>query len=150
QLPGVTREDMARLLTWYDQPDEVNADPETSLMTFSVHSWVIELDGLTILVDTCDGNHKNRSLEAVHQLDTDYLGNLRRAGFAPDDIDPVMCTLLPLGHGGGNTRLANGKSVPPLPEAQQQFRKRAYDYFRRNPEGGLLHRESFCESIVPA
>ena len=28
QLPGTTRADMERLLTWYDQPDEVNADPD--------------------------------------------------------------------------------------------------------------------------
>ena len=149
QLPGVTREDMARLLTWYDQPDEVNADPETSLMTFSVHSWVIELDALTILVDTCDGNHKNRSLEAVHQLDTDYLGNLRRAGFAPDDIDLVMCTHLHFDHVGWNTRLENGKWVPTFPQARYLFGKRDYEYFKANPEGELLHWESFCDSIVP-
>src|SRR6478752_5083295 len=70
QLPGTTADDMKRMLAWYDQSDEVNADPETSFMTFSVHSWVIELDGKTILIDTCDGNHKNRSLPEVNQLDT--------------------------------------------------------------------------------
>ena len=149
QLPGVTGEDMARLLTWYDQPDEVTADPETSLMTFSVHSWVIELDGLTILVDTCDGNHKNRSLEAVHQLDTDYLGNLRRAGFAPEDIDLVMCTHLHFDHVGWNTRLENGKWVPTFANARYLFGRRDYEYFKANPEGELLHWESFCDSIVP-
>ena len=149
QLPGVTRDDMARLLTWYDQPDEVTADPETSLMTFSVHSWVIELDGLTILVDTCDGNHKNRSLPEVHQLDTDYLGNLRRAGFAPEDIDLVMCTHLHFDHVGWNTRLENGKWVPTFPNARYLFGKRDYAYFQANPEGEALHYESFLDSIVP-
>ena len=39
---------------------KITDDPETSLMTFSVHSWVIEVGGLTILIDTCCGNHKNR------------------------------------------------------------------------------------------
>src|SRR5690606_2618345 len=70
QLPGATAADLARLRRWYDQPDEITADPATSFMTFSVHSWVIEIDGRVILIDTCDGNHKNRSLEAVHRLDT--------------------------------------------------------------------------------
>ena len=70
QLPGTTEADMRRLLEWYDQPDEVNPDPETSFMTFSVHSWVIELDGRTILIDSCCGNHKTRSLPEVSQLDT--------------------------------------------------------------------------------
>jgi glyoxylase-like metal-dependent hydrolase (beta-lactamase superfamily II) len=149
QLPGTTREDMERLLTWYDQPDEVTADPETSFMTFSVHSWVIEIDGLTILVDTCDGNHKNRSLEAVHQLDTDYLGNLRRAGFAPEDIDLVMCTHLHFDHVGWNTRLENGKWVPTFANARYLFGRKDYEYFQANPAGEELHYESFLDSIVP-
>ena len=149
QLPGTSREDMIRLLEWYDQPDEVNPDPQTSFMTFSVHSWVIELDGQTILVDTCDGNHKNRSLPAVHQLDSDYLGNLRRAGFAPEDIDLVMCTHLHFDHVGWNTRLENGRWVPTFPNARYLFGKRDYAYFQTNPEGEALHYEAFLDSILP-
>ena len=149
QLPGTTRADMERLLTWYDQPDEITADPESSFMTFSVHSWVIEIDGLTILVDTCDGNHKNRSLEAVHQLDTDYLGNLRRAGFAPEDIDLVMCTHLHFDHVGWNTQLANGRWVPTFRNARYVFGRRDFEYFRTDPDGESLHNAAFVDSIVP-
>jgi len=149
QLHGTTADDMKRLLTWYDQPDEVSADPAASFMTFSVHSWVIEIDGRTILVDTCDGNHKNRSLEAVHQLDSDYLGNLRRAGFAPEDIDLVMCTHLHFDHVGWNTRLDNGKWVPTFRNARYVFGRRDYEYFQGNPPGEPLSWESFLDSIVP-
>ena len=149
QLPGTTAEDMKRLLGWYDQPDEVNADPATSFMTFSIHSWVIELDGKTILIDTCDGNHKNRSLEAVHQLDSDYLGNLRRAGFAPEDIDLVMCTHLHFDHVGWNTRLDNGKWVPTFPNARYVFGRRDFEYFKADPDGEALHNAAFVDSIVP-
>jgi len=149
QLPGVTAEDLARLSRWYDQPDEITADPETSLMTFAVHSWVIELDGLTILVDTCDGNHKNRTIEAVHQLDTRYLENLRAAGFAPEDIDLVMCTHLHFDHIGWNTRLENGKWVPTFPKARYLFGRRDYEYFKANPAGEEFHYEAFLDSIVP-
>jgi glyoxylase-like metal-dependent hydrolase (beta-lactamase superfamily II) len=149
QLPGVTADDMRRLLTWYDQPDEVTADPATSLMTFSVHSWVIELDGKVILIDSCDGNHKNRSLDAVHQLDTDYLRNLRRAGFAPEDVDMVMCTHLHFDHIGWNTRLENGRWVPTFANARYIFGRRDYEYFRENPEGEALHFEAFQDSILP-
>ena len=150
QLPGTTPDDMKRLLTWYDQPDEVNADPETSFMTFSVHSWVIEIDGKTILVDTCCGNHKDREpLPEVHQLNTDYLGNLRRAGFAPEDIDMVMCTHLHFDHVGWNTRLENGKWVPTFPNARYVFGKRDFEYFKENPEGEALHNMAFLDSIVP-
>jgi glyoxylase-like metal-dependent hydrolase (beta-lactamase superfamily II) len=149
QLPGTTEADLRRLMTWYDQPDEINPDPETSLMTFSVHSWVIELDGRTILIDTCCGNHKDRFLPEVNRLDTDYLGNLRRAGFAPENIDLVMCTHLHFDHVGWNTRLENGKWVPAFPNATYLFGKRDYEYFQANPEGEELHHQAFLDSIVP-
>ena len=149
QLPGTTADDLRRLMTWYDQPDEITADPETSLMTFSVHSWVIEIDGQTVLIDTCDGNHKNRLIPEVHQLDTDYLGNLRRAGFAPGDIDLVMCTHLHFDHVGWNTRLDNGNWVPTFENARYMFGKRDYEYFKSQPESEAVHLEAFLDSIVP-
>jgi glyoxylase-like metal-dependent hydrolase (beta-lactamase superfamily II) len=149
QLPGTTEADLRRLMTWYDQPDEINPDPETSLMTFSVHSWVIELDGRTILIDTCCGNHKERFLPEVNGLDTDYLGNLRRAGFAPEDIDLVMCTHLHFDHVGWNTRLENGRWVPTFANATYLFGKRDYEYFKANPAGEELHHQAFLESLAP-
>jgi len=149
QLPGTTADDLARLMTWYDQPDEITADPETSFMTFSVHSWVIEVDGQTILVDTCCGNHKDRLLPEVNGLNTDYLGNLRRAGFAPQDIDLVMCTHLHFDHVGWNTRLDNGRWVPTFPNAKYLFGRRDFEYFRQNPGGEELHNQAFADSIVP-
>jgi glyoxylase-like metal-dependent hydrolase (beta-lactamase superfamily II) len=141
--------DLARLSAWYRAPDEITDDPETSFMTFAVHSWVIELDKLTILVDTCDGNHKNRSLDAVHQLDTRYLENLAAAGFRPEDIDLVMCTHLHFDHVGWNTRLENGRWVPTFPNARYLFGRRDYDYFSQNPPGEALHYEAFLDSILP-
>lgn len=149
QLPGTTAADMQRLLRWYDQADEVTADPETSFMTFSVHSWVIELDGQTILVDSCCGNDKDRSLPEVHRLDTGYLRNLARAGFTPGDIDMVMCTHLHFDHVGWNTRLENGRWIPTFPNARYVFGKRDFEYFQANPEGEQLHLEAFLDSIVP-
>ena len=149
QLPGTTADDLKRLMGWYDQPDEITADPETALMTFSVHSWVIEVDGLRILVDTCCGNDKQRLLPEVTNLDTDYLGNLRQTGFTPEDIDLVMCTHLHFDHVGWNTRLDNGKWVPTFPNARYLFSRKDYDYFKDNPAGEEVHRASFLDSIVP-
>lgn len=149
QLPGTTSEDLRRLMRWYDQPDEITADPETSFMTFSVHSWVIETGGLTILVDTCCGNDKNRTIPEVHRLDTKYLDNLRLAGFAPEDIDLVMCTHLHFDHVGWNTRLENGKWVPTFPKARYLFSRKDYEYYKQNPAGEELHYEAFLDSIVP-
>jgi len=149
QLPGTTAADLARLRRWYDQPDEITADPETCLMTFAVHSWVVEIDGRVILIDTCDGNHKNRLIEAVHQLDTPYLANLRAAGFAPEDIDMVMCTHLHFDHVGWNTRLDGGRWVPTFPNARYIFGRRDFEYFKQGPQGEEAHHEAFLDSIVP-
>ena len=150
QLPGVTPADLARLKTWYDPGDnEIGATAETSFMTFSVHSWIIEVDGQTILIDTCDGNHKDRLIPEVNQLNTDYLGNLARAGFTPDDIDLVMCTHLHFDHVGWNTRLENGKWVPTFAKAKYLFGKRDFEYFRDEPAGEEAHHASFLDSIVP-
>ncbi len=148
-LPGVTAEDIARMRRWYDAPGEIHPDPEQCLMTFGVHSWVIDIDDKRILVDACDGNHKNRSVEAVHQLNTDYLGNLARAGFQPEDIDMVMCTHLHFDHIGWNTRLENGQWVPTFRNARYVFGQRDYDYFKANPEGEAVHFEAFQDSILP-
>ncbi len=149
-LPGVTPQDLARLKQWYDPgDDEIGADAENSRMTFSVHSWVIEVDGQTILVDTCDGNHKDRLVPEVNQLNTDYLGNLRRAGFAPEDIDLVMCTHLHFDHVGWNTRLENGKWVPTFANAKYLFGRRDYEYFKDEPAGEDAHHASFIDSVLP-
>ncbi len=149
-LPGVTPADLARLRQWYNPADgEIGATAEQSRMTFSVHSFVIEVDGQTILIDTCDGNHKDRLVPAVHQLDTDYLGNLRRAGFAPEDIDLVMCTHLHFDHVGWNTRLENGKWVPTFANARYLFGRKDYEYFQHAPPGEEAHHASFADSIVP-
>lgn len=149
-LPGVTPQDLAQLTQWYDPGDnEIGKDAEHSRMTFSVHSWIIEVDGQTILIDTCDGNHKNRPVPEVNQLNTDYLGNLARAGFAPGDIDLVMCTHLHFDHVGWNTRLENGKWVPTFANAKYLFGKRDYEYFQHAPAGEEAHHESFLDSIVP-
>jgi glyoxylase-like metal-dependent hydrolase (beta-lactamase superfamily II) len=149
QLPGTTAADLARLRTWYDQPDEITDDPESSFMTFSVHSWVLEIGGRTVLIDTCDGNHKNRLIPEVSQLNTDYLGNLRRAGYETGDIDLVMCTHLHFDHVGWNTRLDNGKWVPTFENARYLFGKRDYEYFQSQPESEAVHLEAFLDSIVP-
>ena len=150
QLPGTTAADLAALRRWYTPPDdELTHDPETSCMTFGVHSWVIEVDGQVILVDSCCGNDKDRAIPEVHRLGTDYLGNLRRAGFAPEDIDLVMCTHLHFDHVGWNTRLHNGKWVPTFPNAKYLFGRRDYEFMQSNPAGEEVHYAAFLDSIMP-
>ncbi|MGZ8749166.1 MAG: MBL fold metallo-hydrolase, partial [Mycobacterium sp.] len=57
--------------------------------------WVIEVDGLTVLIDTGAGNDKARPRMAVlDHLQTDFLAVLGRAGFDPASVDVVVNTHL--------------------------------------------------------
>jgi hypothetical protein len=66
--------------TWLG-PDFVDAD---GVYLMSLHTFVVESDGLRILVDTCTGNAKIRPLipEFGHQH-RPFLEKLTAAGFAP-------------------------------------------------------------------
>src|SRR5215470_3957650 len=51
----------------------------------ALQTWVIEVDGLTVLVDTGAGNDRDRpAMAPLDHLDTDFLGSLERAGVTPD------------------------------------------------------------------
>ena len=94
-------------------PDFVVAD---GMYLMSLHTFVVESDGLRILVDACTGNAKDRSLipEFDHQH-RPFLENLTAASFAPDTIDIAVCTHLHVDHVGWNTRLVNGRMDPDVP-----------------------------------
>lgn len=146
-FPDVTAADLARLARWYDDPD-IASEPAASAMVLSMHSFVVTLDGRNVLIDTCNGNCKQRSLETVHMLQTPYLENLAGAGYRPEDIDLVMCTHLHFDHVGWNTRLENGRWVPTFPNARYIFGRRDYEHWETQEEIPP-HQEAFRDSILP-
>jgi len=108
-------------------PSAITDDAGT--MLFAIHNYVIEIDGVVIVIDTCSGNHKNRPYFAdLHMLDTDYLNRLSRAGFEPADVDIVINTHLHLDHCGWNTRLVDGVWVPTFPNATYGFHGAELEY----------------------
>jgi glyoxylase-like metal-dependent hydrolase (beta-lactamase superfamily II) len=146
-LPGITAEDLAHLKAWYWDGDLADS-PGSSGMRISVHSFVLRIDGRNILIDTCCGNDKKRSLPPIHMQQWPYLENLARAGLTPEDIDLVMCTHLHFDHVGWNTRLKDGSWVPTFPRARYLFGRRDFEFFsqQRHEE---LHREAFEDSVAP-
>jgi glyoxylase-like metal-dependent hydrolase (beta-lactamase superfamily II) len=149
-LGNLTNEIMDQHRDWLG-PNLV--EPGSYRVFLSFHSYVIKTPTLNILVDTCNGNHKQRpSMPAWHELDTDYLERLAGIGLAPEDIDVVMCTHLHADHVGWNTRLADGRWVPTFPWARYLMSRRDFEVFdalhRAGPQTPV-NRGSFLDSVLP-
>lgn len=146
-LPGVTAADLARLKGWF-WSDELAADPAAAQFQLSIHSWVLRVDGLNVLIDGCNGNHKPRAVPFANNLQTDWLERLERLGLTPEDIHLVLCTHLHADHVGWNTRLIDGRWVPTFPNARYVFSRKEYEHWRE--EGAeAFHREAFVDSVLP-
>ena len=128
-------------------------DPASGFLKLSIHSWLLEIGGRKILIDTCVGNHKSRKHRPFwDQLNTPYLERLAAAGVKPEDIDMVMCTHLHVDHVGWNTRLDNGRWVPTFPNAKYVWSKTDFDHFSaidRDPEKGPAIGGAMRDSVFP-
>jgi glyoxylase-like metal-dependent hydrolase (beta-lactamase superfamily II) len=97
-------------------------------LTVSVHSFVLESQDKTIIVDTCMGNDRILpGYDDMSNLQTPFLSNLEDAGYPPDAVDLVLCTHLHFDHIGWNTRLIDGKWVPTFTNARYLFGRVDYE-----------------------
>lgn len=102
--------------------DAAYLDHATNAIEARIQSWVIEAEGRTILFDTGCGNHKRRpGIPVFDNLNTDFLARLGAAGFAPDDIDLVVCSHLHVDHVGWNTILVDDDWQPTFAHARYVF-----------------------------
>ena len=146
-LPELDRSDLAGLRRWW-RSEELTEEPQTSMIRLSVQSYVLRSGGLNILVDSCNGNDKARSVPFAHMLQTPYLALLAAEGLRPEDISVVLCTHLHGDHVGWNTRLENGRWIPTFPNARYVFTRRDYEFFSTQTTEAL-HREAYEDSILP-
>lgn len=124
---------------------------DKGLAFLAFHSYLIRTPQHTILVDTCNGNHKERGgVAGFHRLNTPWLENLRAQGVAPEQVDFVMCTHMHSDHVGWNTRLQDGRWVPTFPNARYLFARREFEHRERlysaNPNAGF---GCFADSVLP-
>ena len=91
---------------------------ENGRMRGAIHALIVETPDRTIMVDTCVGNDKERGNPAWNQLQTEFLGDMEKAGYVLDVIDTVLCTHLHIDHVGWNTMLVDGNWVPTFPQAR--------------------------------
>jgi glyoxylase-like metal-dependent hydrolase (beta-lactamase superfamily II) len=146
-FPDITAEDLRRLADWYSDA-HLTGEPPSAQMNLSIHSFVVRCRGRNILIDTCNGNHKQRTIPFAHQLETPYLERLSAAGFTPEDIHLVLCTHLHGDHVGWNTRLHNGRWVPTFPNARYVFTRPDVEYFGQHGEEPF-HGEAYADSVLP-
>ena len=128
-------------------------DPATGLIKLSVHSWLLQIGGRKILIDSCCGNNKIKPGRPFWtNLNTNYLERLTAAGARPDEIDLVMCTHLHHDHVGWNTLQRDGKWVPTFPKARYVFSKPDFEYFHKldtDPKTAPAEMGTFRECVLP-
>ena len=129
-------------------------EPASGDLLIAFQSWLIRRDGLTILVDACLGEHKERPLRpAWHRRSgTAYLSRLKAQGVSPEQVDFVLCTHLHADHVGWNTRRENGRWVPTFPNARYLVGRRELAHAERiaaNPSDPPEDHGSFADSVRP-
>jgi glyoxylase-like metal-dependent hydrolase (beta-lactamase superfamily II) len=99
----------------------------------SFHSLILESQGKKIIVDTCIGNDKDRSHNnpAWTNLKLPFLGDLKRAGYTPDQFDFVLQTHLHVDHVGWNTVLKDGRWMATFENATYLIGGTEWDFYSR-------------------
>jgi glyoxylase-like metal-dependent hydrolase (beta-lactamase superfamily II) len=128
---------------WRDSADLLVPDffdPDTDQWHIAIQSWVIEVDGLTVIVDTGVGNDRRRPhMPPLDHLSTGFLAALQSAGIDRNAVDVVVNTHIHSDHVGWNTMLdgdhgdISGAWVPTFPNARYLAPAADYRYFA--PDG---------------
>lgn len=149
-MPDATPENIKKM-KWLI-PNYADVD---GILKALVQSFLIKSQGKYILVDSCNGNDKNRpSMPEWGNLKTKFIEKLNEIGITPSDINYVVCTHLHFDHVGWNTTLINEKWVPTFPNAKYIFSKKEYEYWKSKPKkemiDDLLGFEDSVQPIIEA
>ena len=106
---------------------------DDGLLLIAFQSFLVESQGVRIVVDTCFGN--DRRYQGMEPLHTSYLDDLAALGFGREEVDVVLCTHLHLDHVGWNTMLVDDTWVPTFPDARYLFAAEEHRFWegRRSP-----------------
>jgi glyoxylase-like metal-dependent hydrolase (beta-lactamase superfamily II) len=128
---------------WRDASEFTPAFWDDSGWRIALQIWVIEVDGLTVLVDTGAGNGKARPRMAVlSDLQTDFLTVLS-AVVDPAAVDVVINTHLHFDHVGWNTMRDGDDWVPTFPNARYVIPEADFRHFE--PDGAAQRKEPRTE-----
>ncbi len=144
-FPETTLEHWAPHRAWM-QPTAM--DPTTGKLVLAIQSFLVRTPHHTIVVDTCVGDDKPRSMPRWNMTRSGrWLQNLAAAGVRPEAVDYVLCTHLHRDHVGWNTRLVDGRWVPTFPNATYLFSRKEFQYWEK--ERDLRPNEGFGDSVLP-
>ena len=91
-------------------------------LVLAIHTYLVEIGGKAIVVDTGNGNSKHRpNLLPHHMFGTDYLSRFADTGVDVGDVDLVVSTHLHPDHCGWNTNLEAETWRPTFPRATYIF-----------------------------
>ncbi|MCZ6888006.1 MAG: MBL fold metallo-hydrolase [Gammaproteobacteria bacterium] len=107
---------------------------EAGNLIMSIHALVVDTGERRIVVDTCIGNDKQRSIPNWTNLQTSFLADLAAAGYPRETIDTVLCTHLHVDHVGWNTMLVDGEWVPTFANARYLVGEKEWAYWDVNEE----------------
>jgi glyoxylase-like metal-dependent hydrolase (beta-lactamase superfamily II) len=128
-------------------------DAESGHFEMPVHSWLFQVGGKNVLIDSCIGNDRDRPLVSeMHRLNTRYLDRLHATGLRPEDIDYVLCSHLHIDHVGWNTQLLDGRWVPTFPNARYIFNRTEYEATKDAAASDTVPqfiRNVFADAIYP-
>jgi len=117
-------------------------------LIMSVHALVVDTGDRRIIVDTCIGNDKQRSIPAWSNLQTSFLRDLDSAGYPRESIDTVLCTHLHVDHVGWNTMLVDNQWVPTFPNARYLLAEKEWRHWD-SVGGDPMNAELLNDSVRP-
>ncbi len=140
-LPDATTENL-RAIDWIGPFVGPDGRPMAS-----VHALLVEAPGRTVVVDTCVGNDKERSIKAWSRLQTRFLQDLEAAGPGVAAVDAVVCTHLHVDHVGWNTRLVDGRWQPTFGNARYLIGRTEWEHWSQ--QGDPDTRRILADSVRP-
>jgi glyoxylase-like metal-dependent hydrolase (beta-lactamase superfamily II) len=130
-----------------------HVDYSAGTILLGLQSWLVRVGDLTILIDSCVGEHKERPRRGDwhRRTGTGFLDRLKAAGVAPEEVDIVLCTHLHADHVGWNTQLRDGRWVPTFPRARYLIGADELAHWQaaEAAEPGVHNHGAYADSVLP-